>query len=85
MVYLHQQVVHPASLNLDNQLKVVRLRNEGKSWDYIAANVKNLRKEPTSPQNAQNVYDSFKGKRSVVKKFRHRDSNPGRSGEGRVS
>jgi len=67
---LHEQVVHPSSLNPANQLKVVRLRNKGESWDDIAASVKNLRNRATSRQNAKNVYDNFQGKRSVVKKYK---------------
>ena len=38
--YYQQQVVHPASLNFDNQKKVVRLRDtQGLSWDQIAEEV----------------------------------------------
>ena len=38
-----QQFVHPASLNLDNQKKIVYLRDVRKlSWEKIAAQVGNL-------------------------------------------
>lgn len=68
---VQHQTVHPNSLDLFNQRKVWSLRKEGMGWADIASSVENLQGEPTSEQNAKNVYTSFSKRKSVVKKHHY--------------
>lgn len=66
MVQLKENV-HPKSLPFAEQRRVVILRDKGWSWEDIAAEVRNLKGEPTTWGNCRNVYRRLNRKSGLVK------------------
>ena len=58
------EMVHPRSLDFENQRKVVQMRDEGYSWDDIAAEVVNLEGEPSTPNTCRTTYLAFSKKKN---------------------
>ena len=60
---LVQESRHPRSLNFANERKVVILRDQGWTWDAVAASVKNLQGEQPSVRLLKTVYSGFNRKK----------------------
>ena len=63
---LQRENVHPKSLPFSEQRRVVILRDKGWSWEDIAAEVSNLKKEPTTWGNCRNIYKRLNKKTGRV-------------------